>query len=291
MKNISFKLLFLTLFFSSFLFSYDLKDIKEKGELRHLGIPYANFVTGSGDGLDVEVMKGFAKYLGVNYRFVPTTWATVYGDLTGQNAKNGEHKAEFLDKTSIKGDVIANGLTILDWRKEVVNFSTPTFPSGVWLIARSDSNLEPISPSNSLEKDILLVKNNLSNKSVLAIENTCLDPRLYNMKNTKAQIKLQSEEVQLNELIPAILNNKAETTLLDVPDALIALEKWPGEIKVIGPISKNQEMAVAFSKNSPLLLEEFNKYFEEIKKDGSYNKLVQKYYPDVFDYYETFFNK
>ncbi len=291
MKNISFKLLFLTLFFSSFLFSYDLKDIKEKGELRHLGIPYANFVTGSGDGLDVEVMKGFAKYLGVNYRFVPTTWATVYGDLTGQNAKNGEHKAEFLDKTSIKGDVIANGLTILDWRKEVVNFSTPTFPSGVWLIARSDSNLEPISPSNSLEKDILLVKNNLSNKSVLAIENTCLDPRLYNMKNTKAQIKLQSQEVQLNELIPAILNNKAETTLLDVPDALIALEKWPGEIKVIGPISKNQEMAVAFNKNSPLLLEEFNKYFEEIKKDGSYNKLVEKYYPDVFDYYKSFFYK
>ena len=291
MKNLSFKLSILTLFLSSFLFSSDLKDVKEKGELRHLGIPYAKFITGSGDGLDIEVMQGFAKYLNVKYTFVPTTWATVYGDLTGQNAKNGENGVEFLDKRPIKGDVVANGLTILEWRKKVVNFSTPTFPSGVWLIARSDSKLEPIIPSKSLSNDISLVKNYLLGKSVLAIENTCLDPRLYDLKSTKAEIRLQSEKVQLNELVPAILNNKAETTLLDVPDALVALQKWPGEIKVIGPISQDQEMAVAFSKDSPLLLNEFNKYFNEIKKDGSYNKLVQKYYPDVFDYYETFFNK
>ena len=31
----------------------DLQDIKAKGEIRHLGIPYANFVTGAGDGFDV----------------------------------------------------------------------------------------------------------------------------------------------------------------------------------------------------------------------------------------------
>jgi hypothetical protein len=27
----------------------DLKEVKERGVLRHLGIPYANFITGSGD--------------------------------------------------------------------------------------------------------------------------------------------------------------------------------------------------------------------------------------------------
>jgi membrane-bound lytic murein transglycosylase MltF len=45
----------------------DLADVKARGVLRHLGIPYANFVTGSGDGLDVEVMRRFAAYLGVKY--------------------------------------------------------------------------------------------------------------------------------------------------------------------------------------------------------------------------------
>ncbi|UCG13077.1 MAG: hypothetical protein JSU72_00855 [Deltaproteobacteria bacterium] len=30
----------------------DLFQVKEKGVLRHLGVPYANFVTGTGTGLD-----------------------------------------------------------------------------------------------------------------------------------------------------------------------------------------------------------------------------------------------
>ena len=49
----------------------DLSEVKERGVLRHLGIPYANFVTGSGDGLDVEMVKGFAGHLGVRYAFRP----------------------------------------------------------------------------------------------------------------------------------------------------------------------------------------------------------------------------
>nr|MBP8266208.1 hypothetical protein [Zoogloea sp.] len=39
----------------------DLQDIRARGVLRHLGIPYANFVTGSGDGLDVEIVQRFAR--------------------------------------------------------------------------------------------------------------------------------------------------------------------------------------------------------------------------------------
>jgi hypothetical protein len=42
----------------------ELDAVKKNGVLRHLGIPYANFITGSGDGMDVELMKLFAKHLG-----------------------------------------------------------------------------------------------------------------------------------------------------------------------------------------------------------------------------------
>ena len=53
----------------------DLDQLKARGELRHMGEPYAHFITGAGDGLTVEVMKAFARHLGVRYRFVPTAWA------------------------------------------------------------------------------------------------------------------------------------------------------------------------------------------------------------------------
>jgi ABC-type amino acid transport substrate-binding protein len=110
------------------------------------------------------------------------------------------------------------------------------------------------------------------------------------MYDTKAEIRLPAKTLKLNEMAPAILNHEAETTLLDVPDALIALEKWPGQLKVIGPISHNQNMAVAFRKDSPKLRAAFNEYLTMIRKDGSYNKLVEKYYPSVFLYYAEFFS-
>ena len=59
--------------------SADLDEIRARGELRHLGIPYANFVTGLGDGMSVELAKGFAAHLGVQYQFVRTDWPDIIG--------------------------------------------------------------------------------------------------------------------------------------------------------------------------------------------------------------------
>lgn len=288
MKRIIFGL---CLLFTVSLLGRDLDDIKASGELRHLGVPYANFVTGLNDGLDVELMQGFAKHLGVKYKYVKTSWGTLFGDLTGQNVKNKGNDVVKLDKVSVKGDVIANGLTMLDWRAKVVNYSTPTFPSNVWLIAKANSTTTPIIPTGSLSTDIMNVKKSLKNKNVLNLPNTCLDASLYNLKSEGASITDYPKGKNLIEMIPQVLMGKNDFTLLDVPDALIALEKWSGEIKVIGPVSDNQVMGVGFRKDSPKLLAEFNKYFDSIKKDGTYKKMVKKYYPAVFDYYPEFFNK
>ena len=125
----------------------DLKDIKERGVIRHLGIPYANFVTGSGDGLDVDLVKLFAQHLGVKYQFVEASWDSVIGDLTGKKVKAKGDDIEVLGQVPIKGDIIANGFTILPWRKKIVDFSTPTFPNQIWLVAKADSPIKPIVPA------------------------------------------------------------------------------------------------------------------------------------------------
>ena len=267
----------------------DLADIQKEGVLRHLAIPYANFYTGRGDGLDVELVRGFAREIGVRYELIETTWQHIFGDLTGRNACRSGDAAKFLDTVPIRGDIIANGMTILPWRKQIVDFSIPTFPSGVWLVARADSDLAPIQPTGKLDTDIASVKAQLAGHTVLALPSTCLDPGLYGMEKTGAIIKIQPPERKLNELVPAILNNDAESTLLDVPDALIALARWPGRIKVIGPISNKQEMAAAFRKDSPELLAAFNRYFARISADGTYQRMVKKYYPTVFRYSAEFF--
>jgi len=265
----------------------DLDGVKQQGVLRHLGIPYAGFITGAGDGMDVELMQRFAKHLGVRYEFVNTDWANIFGDLTGNKVRPNGNDIEIISKVPIKGDVAANGITVLPWREKAVNFSLPTFPNQVWLVARANSSIKPIKPSGNLDKDIAAVKKLMKGKSLLGKTGTCLDPSLYNLEKITNKIKLFPGS--LNDMAPALINGETELTLLDVPDALVALQKWPGKIKIIGPVSEVQDMAAAFSKDAPELLAEFNRFLDKFKKDGSFVQLAKKYYPFVSNYYPKFF--
>jgi len=270
-------------------FGSDLAEVKAKGVLRHLGVPYANFVTGSGDGMDVELMKLFAQHLGVKYEFIETSWGNLIGDLTGKKVKSKGDDIEILSDAPIKGDIAANGITVLPWREKIMNYSNPTFPTQVWLVVRADSPIRPIKPAGHIDKDIVKVKDLLKGQIVLGVANTCLDPCLYKLEESGARPKLYPGN--LNEVAPAIINGEAEMTLLDVADALIALEKWPGKIKVIGPVSPMQEMGAAFAKTSPQLRDAFNQFLTQCKRDGTYLQLVKKYYPLVISYYPDFFKK
>ncbi len=267
----------------------DLPELKKRGVLRHLGIPYANFVTGSGDGMDVELLTQFARHLGVKYVYVATTWDDAVADLIGQRVRAKGDEVKVLGPAPVRGDVVANGFTILPWRQKVVDFSIPTFPTQVWLVARADSPLKPIKPSGILNDDIAAVKALLRKRTLLGKAKTCLDPSLYRIKDTGAKVTLFKGG--LSELAAAVLNNDAEATLLDVPDALIALETWPGKLKIIGPISEVQMMGAAFTKDSPKLRAAFNAFLARSQKDGLYGRLVRKYYPAVYRYYPDFFAK
>ncbi|HJV92208.1 MAG TPA: transporter substrate-binding domain-containing protein [Azonexus sp.] len=263
----------------------DLQEIRAEGVLRHIGTPYAHFITGSGDGLDVELMQGFAKHLGVSYRFVESPWNTIIADLTGRQDSGGKKAAP------PRGDVIASGLTILPDREKLISYSTPTFPSGVWLIAPAHSAATPIRASGSIEQDIENTKSRLNRRSTLVVDNTCLDPKLYNLERRGLKLHRFIDGNNPIELIPAMLRGDAELSLLDVPDAIVGLEKWPGEIKIIGPISGPQAMGLGFRKTSPQLLAAFNEYFSARLKDGSYLQLVRKYYPAIPQYFPDFFGQ
>lgn len=266
--------------------SADLAEIRARGELRHLGIPYANFVTGLGDGMSVELAKGFAAHLGVQYQFVRTDWPDIIGDLTGKKARPKGEQAEVVATVPIRGDMIATGMTILPWRQTLVTFTATTFPTQVWLVARHDSPLHPIAPTGTLAGDIALSKGLLADHSLLGKAGTCLDPSLYDIQNSRAKLNLFPGS--LNELAPALLSGESELTLLDVPDALVALQKWPGQIKVLGPISEIQGMAPAFRPEDKELIAEFDRYFKDLKASGKFRALVEKYYPFVGDYFPEF---
>ncbi len=267
----------------------DLAEVKASGELRHLGISYANFVTGAGDGLDVELAQGFARAIGVRYKLVPTNFDTVIRDLLGKDVVRRGDKVTLQGDFPIKGDLIATGFTMLPWRQQVLLYSAPTFPSQVLLVARADSPQQPIAGSDDIEHDIVQTKALIGRKSLLVMERTCLDPANYGLKGKGFDLRAYTRNTNLNEMVPALLKGDAEFTLLDVPDAVLDLQKWAGQIKVIGPISPEQRLAAAFPQSSPMLRAAFDDYLKQLRADGRYDKLVDKYYPGIRRSFPDFF--
>ena len=269
----------------------DLAEIKQRGEIRHIGIRYANFVTGAGDGLDVELMQGFAKRIGVSYKLVYSDFYSVIRDLLGKDVlrKNGE--ITLTGDYPIKGDVISTGFTVLPWREAILLYSEPTLPSQVLLVAPAESDLQPIEDGADLAADIANTRKAIGSKSVLVMERTCLDPTNYGLVNVGIDLKAYNKSANLNEMVPAMLNKEAELTLLDVPDAILDLRKWAGRIKVLGPISDRQTLATAFPKDAPALRDEFNAYLSDIKASGVYDRLVDKYYPGIRRFFPEYFAK
>jgi ABC-type amino acid transport substrate-binding protein len=267
----------------------DLDEIKARGELRHLGIRYANFVTGAGDGFDVELVQGFSKHLGVKYRLVYSDFYNVIRDLLGKDFVRNGANVSLTGSFPVTGDIIATGFTVLPWREAVLLYSEPTFPSQVLLIAPAQSSLQPIKGSSDLPADVRATKSLIGTKSLLVMARTCLDPSNYGLEGVGIDLKAYTKSTNLNEMIPALLNKEAELTLLDVPDAILDLKKWAGQIKVLGPVSEHQTLAAAFPKDAPLLRDAFNTYLRQIKADGTYDKLVDKYYPGIRRFFPEFF--
>lgn len=283
MKSLLRILPFFVLWFVSIPFSSaDLEQIRANGELRHLGVPYANFVTGDGEGLDARIIKLYCDRIGVRYRYVKTDWDTVIGDLSGKKVKVQGDNVEFIGEVPVRGDIIGNGLTVIPWREKVINYSTPYFPSAIWVIARADSPLKPIQPTLDLKKDVEVTRDLLKGKDVLGIKNTCVDLDLYNLSESRPVYK---EGVTLNDLAAALVKGAAEISILDVPDSLIALSKFPGKIKILGSITGKQDMGFGFSKESPNLLASFNEFLGELKSSGELTRMILNYYPGIDRYF------
>jgi len=276
---------------SAHLGAADLDEIRARGELRHLGIRYANFVTGAGDGFDVDLARGFAAHIGVKYTLVYTDFYNVIRDLLGKEVVIKGSEVSLTGNFPVRGDIIATGFTVLPWREKVLIYSHATFPSQVLLMARAESPLRPIAGSNDIARDITETKGLIGKQKLLVMERTCLDPASYGLTGIGLNLRSYTKSTNINEMVPTLLAGEADLTLLDVPDVILDMQKWAGRIKVIGPISGEQELAAAFPKDAPKLRDAFNQYLAKIRADGTYEKLVQKHYPGIQRWFPAFFEK
>ena len=206
--------------------------------------PY-EFVDDNGDfaGIDVEIAQAIADKLGMELEIKDMAFDSL---ITA--AQNGSV------------DIVLAGLTVTDERKESVNFSD-TYATGVQvIIVKEDS---AIASADDLEGKKIGVQSGTTGDIY------CTDD--YGQENVK-----QFDNGAL--AVAALVNGQVDCVIIDNEPAKNYVKANKG-LKILETEYVVEDYAAAISKDNDELLEKVNKAMKELKKDGTIDRIIEKYIP------------
>ncbi|WP_228384463.1 amino acid ABC transporter substrate-binding protein [Rhodocyclus gracilis] len=194
-------------------------------------------------GFDVEIAQEIGKRLGVKVQFIESKWD---GLIAGLDAN--------------RYDAVINEVTISDARKAKYDFSTPYIVSKAVLIVRSD---------NSTIKSFADLKGKKS---------------AHTLSSNFARIASDNGAELLgtdgfNQSIDLVISGRADATINDSLSYLDFKHHKPeAKVKIASTLDAADYQGVLIRKGNPDLLAAINKSLADIKADGTYLKISQKYF-------------
>jgi L-cystine transport system substrate-binding protein len=228
----------------------DLAQVKSAGVLK-IGTEgtYAPFTfhdaSGKLTGFDVEIGTAIAQRLGVKPEFVEGKWD---GLIAGLDVN--------------RYDAVINEVAVTDARKAKYDFSDPYITSHPALIVRSD---------NTTIKTFDDLKGKKSANTLTS-----------NFGKLAAAHGADVVAVQgFNESIDLLTSGRVDATVNDSLSFLDFTKHKPdAKVKIVAldTSSESDKSAVLLRKGNPELQAAINKALADIKKDGTYEKISQKYF-------------
>ena len=205
--------------------------------------------SGEFTGFDVEMAREAIRRIGSDIEFQPVDW----------NLKEQE-----LDSGNI--DMIWNGYSINDERKEKVNFTKPYLDNKQIIVALNESD---INTKADLKGRIVATQN--SSSSLAAIE---AEGALPDFKN--------GEAILFDTYNEAFMDLEAKRVEAVVADAVLAryyiAERGEEKYKIVDGDFGDEEYGVGLRKSDKTLLEKLNKALDEMKADGTAEAISVKWF-------------
>lgn len=225
-----------------------LDEIKKNGVIR-IGTEgtYAPFTfhdeAGKLTGFDVELAEEVAKRLGVKAEFIETKWD---GMFAGLDAK--------------RFDVVANQVTIRPDRIEKYDFSTPYIQARAVLIV------------NEANTDINAFQDLKGKKA-----GQSLTSNLAEMAKANGAEIVQVDG--FNQSIDLLSSKRIDATINDSLSYLDFKKQRPdAPIKVVAEADTSDQAGFLFNKGNDELVAAVNAVLDEIKADGTYLQISQKWF-------------
>lgn len=194
-------------------------------------------------GFDVEIGQEIAKRLGVKAEFLEGKWD---GLIAGLDAK--------------RYDAVINQVGITEQRKQKYDFSDPYIASKAVLIVRGD---------NEEVKGFADLKGKKSAQSLTSNFGKIAEANGAELVGTDG----------FDQSIQLVLNGRADATINDSLSFLDFKKHKPdANVKIAAQEENADHSGVIIRKGEPELLDAINKALAEIKADGTYQKISDKYF-------------
>lgn len=244
--------LILTLFISACGSSETVSGDKEKDDkVYKVGVDttYPPFEFKEGDeykGIDIELINAIAEKEGFKIELSPMDFGGIIPAMQANQL-----------------DVAIAGMSITEDRKKIVDFSTPYFDAGLIVVVKDD---------NSTIKSV----DDLKGKKVAVKKGT--SGAKYAVDNAS---KLGIEIVQFNDspaMFQEVSNGNADALIEDYPVISYAIAQKDLGLKLVGDRLNGDQYGIAVLKGKNQdLLEKINNGLAELKKDGTYDKILKTY--------------
>ncbi|GLF83925.1 MULTISPECIES: transporter substrate-binding domain-containing protein [Bacillus] len=200
---------------------------------------------GNYEGIDVDLINAIAKDQGFKVKLEAMDFSGIIPAMQAGQL-----------------DVGMGGMSITDERKKKVDFSDPYFDAGLTVVVKKDSSIKSI---NDLKGKKLAVKNGTTGAK-FAADNAD---------------KYGYEVVQFNDspsMFQEVSNGNADALIEDYPVITYAIAQQDLKLKTVGDRLNGDQYGISVMKGKNQdLLKKINKGLENLKKNGEYDKIIDKY--------------
>ncbi|PLR67491.1 amino acid ABC transporter substrate-binding protein [Bacillus sp. UMB0893] len=194
-------------------------------------------------GFDVEIAEEVAKRLGVKAEFKETQWDAMFAGLDAK-----------------RFDMIANQVGIKPDRTEKYDFSEPYISSAAVLVTHKDN------------KDIQSFEDLKGKKAAQSLTSN------YGQIAKENGAELVGVE-GFTQAIDLINSKRADATINDKLSVLdFQNQRGNAAIQIVDESEDAAQSGLMFRKDSGKLVEEVNKALAEMKEDGTYKKISEKWF-------------
>jgi len=206
---------------------------------------YVDEATGEYVGFDMDIIREIGRRLGMDVQVINVAWEGIIPGLL-----SGHY------------DVIISAMTITNERAQAVDFSDPYFATGQVILVRADDDRIK-EPADLKGKRVAVQIGTTGHFAAERIEGAVV------------------EHYPLTpEAILALKLGRADAVVLDELVALEEVRANPGQVKVVGTPFTIEYYGIAIRKGNPDLLRAINLALAQMKADGTYDEIYDRWFGD-----------